>query len=76
MIADISGLDKVEVFKNLYANAKPLGLGMLHFVSGPISNEEANYLVKDRPSHELYFDYVKGRVMKVNLAGDSFDSYG
>lgn len=66
---DIKGLDKAKLLCALYYGAKPLGYGMFHFVPGPLDIEEAKELLSKR----TYFDYLKGRVMKVELGGDILD---
>jgi len=66
---DISNLSKVKVLVALYNDAKPQGLGFLHYTPEPMREEEAEELLKDH----TYFDYVHGRVMKVDLSGDTFD---
>jgi hypothetical protein len=71
MSIDISKLDKGEVLAALYNKSKPLGMGSLHFDPTPMTKEEASELLKE----ETYFDYLKGRVMKVNLKGDEFDPF-
>ena len=67
------GLDRYEVLCALYNKSKPLGLGMLHFVPGPLVLEEAHELLD---GYE-YADYVKGRVIKVKLPeyAESFNPY-
>lgn len=67
---NITGLPKVEVLQALYKNAKPLGMGMLHFVPGPMPQEEAQAMIDEG---QTYFDYVNGRVMKVDLSRDELD---
>lgn len=69
---NIAELDKVEVLIALYNNAKPLGLGWLCHEPKNMSRVEAeNQLEKS-----TYFDYINGRVMKVNLLSDTeFDPY-
>jgi hypothetical protein len=67
MELNIAGLDKAQVLKALYDNAKPQGMGFLHYQPDPMDIEEAKILVQDN----TYFDYVKGRVMKVNLLRDT-----
>jgi len=62
----IAGLDKAAVLAALYDNAKPLGLGFLHFTPEPMTLDEAREIL----SKQKYFDYLKGRVMKVSLDGD------
>ena len=65
---DISDCDKVEVLRALYARAQPLGLGALHYKPGPLSREEASEMLA-AAGERAYFDYVRGRVMKVGLGG-------
>jgi hypothetical protein len=60
------GLNKGAVLAALYNASKPQGLGYLHFTPVPMTTEEGELLLKDTP----YFDYLKGRVMKINLRGD------
>lgn len=79
---DITGLDKAEVLAALYNAAHPLGMGFLHFDPKPWTVEDARRemgegddlqrMFGDKASG-LYFDYLKGRVMKVRLDGDAFD---
>ena len=63
---DISKLNKGDVLAALYNNSQPLGLGFLHYEPTPMTREEAEELLKEY----TYFDYLKGRVMKVDLKGD------
>lgn len=65
-MVDIKGLNKAEVLAALYNNSKPLGLGFLHFDAKDMTVAEAEELLKQT----TYFDYLKGRVMKVNLSSD------
>jgi len=62
---NIDGLDKAEVLVGLYNASQPLGMGILHFTSEDMTAEEASDLLKE----QTYFDYLKGRVMKVDLKG-------
>ena len=71
MKIDISKKDKAAVFKALYDYAKPKGMGMFMYKPGDISIDVAREIVAET----LNFDYVQGRVMKVDISGDSFDSY-
>lgn len=72
MTIDISGLNKADVLSALYEYAKPLGLGFFEYVPGPLPENEAQRFVSQNPGY-LYFDYLKGRLMKVNITGDSFE---
>jgi len=65
------GLDKAEVFAALYNGARAQGLGFLHYDPTPMTAEQA----KSRYGNGFgYFDYVDGRVMKVDLSGDELDT--
>lgn len=63
---DIKGLNKAEVLAALYNNSKPQGLGFLHFDPKEMKAAEAEEILKQT----TYFDYLKGRVMKVDLSSD------
>jgi hypothetical protein len=71
---DISNLDKALVLAALYNASKPQGLGLLHFDPKPMTREEAQQILDERNEYK-YFDYLKGRVMKVDISGDNFDPY-
>ena len=67
------GLDQRAVLAALYNASKPLGLGVLHFTPEDMTLDEAGKLLE----HYNYFDYLKGRVMKVDLSNYSeFDEQG
>lgn len=68
---DLRGLDKADVLAALYNRSRPQGLGFLQATSGDMTREEAAELLKEH----TYFDYLHGRVMKVNLAGDTFSPH-
>lgn len=66
---DIKGR-KAEVLAALYNASHPQGLGFLHFSPPyPMSIEQAEALL----AKGAYFDYLQGRVMKVDLSGDELD---
>jgi hypothetical protein len=60
---------KAKVLAVLYNNSQPLGMGMLHFTPEDMTEEQAQSLLDDG---QTYFDYLKGRVMKVDLSKDDF----
>lgn len=83
---NIAGIDKAELFAALYNHAKPMGMGFLHFDPTPLDKESAEKLMaRGDDSHAmfpgmstgraLYFDYVKGRPLKIDLSGDEMDTY-
>lgn len=67
---DISKLNKAEVLVALYGRAKPQGMGFLQYTPEDMTKEEAQEILDDG---QTYFDYVRGRVMKVDPKGDTFD---
>lgn len=72
---DITGLNKADVLAALYNASHPQGLGWLHKTNEDMTTEQAQVLLdKQRPGD--HFDYVQGRVIKVNLTSDTeFDPY-
>ncbi len=68
----IVGLDKAEVLAALYNNSRPQGMGFANYDANPMSREEAAELL----AQDHYFDYVKGRVMKIDLASNESFSPG
>lgn len=71
---DITGLDKAAVLAALYNRAKPQGMGFLHYTPEPMTLDEARNLLVEFGS-TAYFDYLRGRVMKISLAGDEVDTW-
>ena len=69
---DISKLNKGEVLAALYNSSKPQGLGFLHYTPTGMTKEQAEKLLET----QTYFDYLMGRVMKVDLSKDSFNPVG
>lgn len=68
-MVDIKGLDKAKVLKALYDHSHIQGLGFLQAVES-FTEEDARKLLDDG---QTYFDYLHGKVMKVDLSGDSFN---
>ena len=72
-IVDISHKEKAAVFAALYNAARPLQLGYFNYTPDPMTIEEARKIIE-----ELYplvfFDYFRGRVMKVCLMEDTVDT--
>ena len=64
----IQGLNKAAVLAVLYNASRPLGMGFLHYDPSPMTVEEAQKILETTKD----FDYLKGRVMKVNLSEDEF----
>jgi hypothetical protein len=77
MNVDISGFDKFAVTAALY-NASLIAPAALAFgTAGPNRLSETEMRALLRPDHtDFTFDYLGGHLMKVDLNGDSFDSWG
>ncbi|NCE63055.1 hypothetical protein D1159_00315 [Pseudoflavonifractor sp. 524-17] len=67
-MVDIKGMDKARVLKALYENSHLQGMGFMQ-ASGPITVEHCAGLLEK----QTYFDYLYGRVLKVELSEDEFD---
>ncbi len=75
----IAGLSEAAVLAALYNASKPLGMGILHFDPTPMEEEEAASLLEQQRKMGLdkpYFDYLKGRVMKVRFSGSDINPWG
>jgi len=74
MRIDITNLDKAALLQALFNRSKPLGLGFFNRNSNSeMTYEQAQRQISDNP--RLYFDYVNGRVIKIDLSGNDFDPY-
>lgn len=74
MPVNIEGLSKASVLAALYNASKPQGMGYLQFTPQDMTEAEAFALLKVQGT---YFDYLKGRAMKVELSNDAnFDARG
>ncbi len=70
-MVNIEGLNKADVLRVLYNNAKPLGFGLLHFIHEDMSKEDAEEIIEHcKNDNYFYFDYLRGRVMKIDLKSD------
>lgn len=67
MELNIKGISKPAILAALYNASRPQGMGFLHFKPEPMTEEQA---VEDL-KQQTYFDYHHGRVMKVDLSGDT-----
>ena len=66
-MVNIEGLNKADVLAALYNASRPQGMGFLNYDPAPMSRETA----QNNLDKTTYFDYLGGRVMKVDLAGDA-----
>lgn len=69
---NISGLDKAEILAALYNGSCQQGLGILNpNGKSQMTVEQAREELK----HETKFDYLHGRVMKIDLTGDEVETW-
>lgn len=60
---------KAATLAALYNNARPQGMGYLQFTPDVMTEAQAEEIL----ATQKRFDYLKGRVMKVDLSGDDFN---
>lgn len=70
MIIKFKEENKAKVLQILYNNAKPQGLGYLSYDYFDMSEDEARKILET----QSYFDYLKGRVMKIDLSKNEVDT--
>jgi hypothetical protein len=78
-VIDIAGLDKAQLLAALYNGSRQLGMGFIHAEGRKdMTVEQAREQLPKGDDHAwaghgkpLYFDYLHGRVMKVDLSGDT-----
>lgn len=69
---NIKNLNKAEVLAALYNGSRQQGIGFLNHEGGnPLSVKEAEKLL----GKTKYFDYLRGRVMKIDLNGDDLHTH-
>lgn len=69
---DISQYDKADVLAALYNHARAQGFGYLQYSPAQMTREEADALLAGTPDKR--FDYVQGRVLKVDLSGHDLET--
>ena len=60
---------KAETLLVLYNNAKKQGLGLLNYKSSELTIDNTKKLLCD----ETYFDYLNGKVLKIDLETNELD---
>lgn len=69
----IEGLNKADVLAALYNASRPQGMGFMKYDPAPMTRSEAQKILD---SGQVYFDYLRGRVMKLDLSGNDIDAWG
>lgn len=82
---DVSDIAPHELLAALYNRSRPQGLGHLHATPDDMTPEQAEACLKEatpkkasnvgcqQDDDSVYFDYLKGRVMKVEINGNILD---
>lgn len=71
---DIKGLDKAEVLAALFNASRQQGMGFLDSSGNkPITIDDARECLV-ASGDQMYFDYLRGRVMKISLKKDTLDA--
>ncbi len=68
---NIKGINKAKILAVLYNNSKPLGMGILSATSKHMTEVEAQEILD---GGQTYFDYLNGRIMKIDLSGDELET--
>jgi hypothetical protein len=68
---DIRGIDKAELLAALYNRSKPLVLGFLEATQDDMTVDQARKVIVE---HGFMFNYLNGRVMKIDLSRDALFS--
>ncbi len=62
----LNGMSRAAALAALYNASRPQGMGFMHYDSTPMTEEQATELLE----RQTRFDYLAGRVMKVDLSKD------
>ena len=69
---NIEGIDKAELLTALYNGSRQQGMGFIHERGrSDMSVEEARAELR---TGETYFDYLHGRVLKIDLSSDDLNT--
>ena len=69
---DLKNMNKAEVLAKLFNASCPAGLGLFLGVAPDMTVHEAQALLDQGTT---YFDYLKGRVLKIDLSQDTLDPF-
>lgn len=67
---DISKFDKAQVLATLYNASKVQGMGILQARQGQMTVDQAREIL----TKQTYFDYLFGKVMKIDLSKDDLQT--
>jgi hypothetical protein len=70
-IMNIKGISKAKILASLYNASQAQGIGWLQATPDEMTEAEAQKLLD---AGQTYFDYLRGRVMKIDLSGNVLDT--
>lgn len=74
---DITGINKAALLAALFNSSKPMGLGFYAQGHNTRMTAQAAQATIDQKMHMKYdFDYLQGRVMKIDISGNAMDPGG
>ena len=68
-----NNMDKARLFKALFNRAMPQGNSFMKYVPIQMTDQEAREVIAQRKGN-LYFDYFKGRAMKIDVGKEVLDT--
>lgn len=76
-MVDRSGLSDAQVLAALYNNSRVQGLGFLQAKPGKMTVEEAEELLTHNARYASpgYFDYLHGKIMKIDVTENPLDPW-
>lgn len=72
-MVSIKGLNKAQVLAALYNGSKPQAFGFIHYTPQPMTEQEAAATIVNQG---FSFDYLNGRVMKIDISNDDVHTQG
>lgn len=70
---NIKGLKTAEVLATLYNASKVQGMGFLQADGKVMTTEDAEAILKEKEG-DTYFDYLKGKVMKIDVGQEELNT--
>jgi hypothetical protein len=70
LYVDVTAVPLAKLIQEVYALSEAQGLGVLHYISGPIPEEEVDRIIKRHEKDERIaasMDYVLGRACKMTV---------
>lgn len=78
---DIKGIDKAELLAALYNGSRQQGMGFMNSRgASSMTKDDAQKILSEggwltNLPGRVYFDYLQGRVMKVDIGGDTIEPW-